>query len=187
MRYLRERPPLHESGPRRVHKSQLISHIMSPFIPAIFLFVPYVIWVGGGGGRGEARGPKCHNLQPPPSFPVCECVLPLLSLHHTHTHTGTPAAHLVLDSHCALVLSGRGQMGRGRGHREGSTFSSEADFEIVIIIFKASKLHPTSPPRTPLSRFFSLSHSLSLTLSPSELKEMKVCLCSIPCYITSMH
>lgn len=53
----------------------------------------------------------------------------------------------------------------------GGTFSSEADFEIVIIIFKASKL----------------SLSLSLTLSPSKLKEMKVCLCSIPCYITSMH
>lgn len=57
------------------------------------------------------------------------------------------------------------------GHSEGSTFSSEADFEIVIIIFKASKL----------------SLSLFLTLSPSKLKEMKVCLCSIPCYITSMH
>lgn len=57
------------------------------------------------------------------------------------------------------------------GHSEGGTFSSEADFEIVIIIFKASKL----------------SLELSLTLSPSKLKEMKVCLCSIPCYITSMH
>lgn len=57
------------------------------------------------------------------------------------------------------------------GRSQGSTYSSEADFEIVIIIFKASKL----------------SLALFLTLSPAELKEMKVCLCSIPCYITSMH
>lgn len=95
---------------------------------------------------------------PPPS---------LLFLTLTHT----PTAHLVLDSHCAVVLSGRGQKRRGWGTVRGGTFSSEADFEIVIIIFKASKL----------------SLSLSLTLSPSKLKEMKVCLCSIPCYITSMH
>lgn len=63
----------------------------------------------------------------------CETPPPLLA--------GAHRAHLVHGgSHCALVLSGRGQRRRGWGRSQGSTFSSEADFEIVIIIFKASKL-----------------------------------------------
>lgn len=88
--------------------------------------------------------PKCHNLQtrhrPSPSL---------------HGHR----AHLVHGgSHCAVVLSGRGQRKRGWGHSQGSTFSSEADLEIVIIIFKASKL--------------SLAFFLTLSLHPS-LKRWK--------------
>lgn len=60
--------------------------------------------------RSNFGGPKCHNLLPPPPPPPP-------SPPHTNTHT--PTAHLVLDSHCAVVLSGRGQKRRGWGTVRG--------------------------------------------------------------------
>ena len=105
---------------------------MSLFILIIFVFVPWVIW-----------GAVSVTICPPPSS----------SHTHTHTHTHTPTAHLVLDSHCAVVLSGRGQKRRGWGTARGAHSLLRLTLRLLLSFSKHQSF---------LSRFFSLSLHPSL-------------------------
>ena len=105
---------------------------MSLFILIIFVFVPWVIW-----------GAVSVTICPPPSS----------SLSLTHTHTHTPTAHLVLDSHCAVVLSGRGQKRRGWGTARGAHSLLRLTLRLLLSFSKHQSF---------LSRFFSLSLHPSL-------------------------
>lgn len=68
----------------------------------------------------------------------------------THTHT---TAHLVLDSHCAVVLSGRGQKRRGWGTVRGAHSLLRLTLRLLLSFSKHQSF---------LSRFFSLSLHPSL-------------------------
>lgn len=89
-------------------------------------------------------GPKCHNLlRPSPR---------LVPPPNTHTST-RPTAHLVLDSHCAVVLSGRGQERRGWGTVRGAHSLLRLTLRLLLSFSKHQSF---------LSRFFSLSLHPSL-------------------------
>lgn len=108
--------------------------------------------------RSNFGGPKCHNLLPPPTPPPP-------SPPYTNTHT--PTAHLVLDSHCAVVLSGRGQKRRGWGTVRG----------VVVVWWVCGGAHSLLRLTLRLLLSFSkhqsfLSRFLSLSLHPS-LKRWK--------------
>lgn len=150
-------------------------HLSSAFIFHSTTYVEYHLSANSSFSRVHKTQPiSDHNLAPFSSSLFCsmsnlgglKC-----SSHPQPNCTHRPAAHLVPDSHCAVVLSGRGQKRRGWGTVRGHILFWGWLWDCYY--------HFQSIKAIPLA----FSHSLS----PSKLKEMKVCLCSIPCYITSMH